>query len=131
MAESYVSATYHVIDVESQLRKRAEGIAVGLTVGTWTDLPAVQQERMRPYCGVVEDIQVLESLADGTVRAELRIGYPTVNLPARLPALLTTVFGKLSMDGKIRLQSLHLPDAYLRAFPGPQWGVAGVRDCLQ
>ncbi|WP_029421996.1 2,3-diketo-5-methylthiopentyl-1-phosphate enolase [Alicyclobacillus macrosporangiidus] len=128
--DRFVVATYVVEDEEKQLRKRADGIAIGLTVGSWTDLPATKQERMRPYCGRVEDIAVEERLPDGRVRARVAIGYPTVNFPARIPALLTTVFGKLSMDGKIRMVGLDLPASFARAFPGPKFGAAGVREVL-
>ncbi|MCL6517227.1 2,3-diketo-5-methylthiopentyl-1-phosphate enolase [Alicyclobacillus sp.] len=128
--ERFVLATYELEDEEKALKKRADGIAVGLTVGSWTDLPAAQQERMQPYCGRVEDITVLERLGEGRVRARITIGYPVVNFPARIPALLTTVFGKLSMDGRIRLVRLELPPAFVGAFPGPKFGAAGVREIL-
>jgi 2,3-diketo-5-methylthiopentyl-1-phosphate enolase len=126
----YVIATYQIEDSPSQLEKRAQGIAVGLTVGSWTDLPAVKQSAMKPYCGLVEGIEIVEELPEGRVRARIAIAYPTRNLTPSIPALLTTVFGKLSMDGVIRLVKLHLPDDYIRQFPGPKLGVAGIRQRL-
>jgi 2,3-diketo-5-methylthiopentyl-1-phosphate enolase len=124
----YVVAKYVLEDQAAQLSKRAEGIAVGLTVGSWTDLPAAKQESMKPYRGVVEGIEVIDKLPEGRVRAEITIGYPTVNLTPSIPAVLTTVFGKLSMDGVIRLVDLRLPAEFIAAFPGPKFGVAGVRE---
>lgn len=124
----FVSATYLLEDQANKLEKRAEGIAVGLTVGSWTDLPAAkQQERIR-HRGRVERIDVIaEGRRAGTVQATLTIGYPTANLVPQIPALLTTIFGKLSMDGQIRLIDIQLPDAFVRQFPGPKYGVDGIR----
>ncbi|MCL6625506.1 2,3-diketo-5-methylthiopentyl-1-phosphate enolase [Alicyclobacillus shizuokensis] len=126
----YVLATYELEDKPSALEKRAEGIAVGLTVGSWTDLPAAKQASMQPYRGVVEGIEIQEELTADRVRARITIGYPVANLVPSIAALLTTVFGKLSMDGVIRLVDLRLPTAYVRQFPGPKLGVQGVRERL-
>ncbi|HEY8343086.1 MAG TPA: 2,3-diketo-5-methylthiopentyl-1-phosphate enolase [Calditerricola sp.] len=126
MTNEWVVATYQVPD-DGDLRKKAESIAVGLTVGTWTDLPAARRAELEPYKGVVVDIRRGQVAADGSPVAHLAIGYPVCNLRADIPSLLTTVFGKLSMDGRIRLVDLKLPDAFVRAFPGPRLGIAGVR----
>ncbi|MGB8954303.1 MAG: 2,3-diketo-5-methylthiopentyl-1-phosphate enolase, partial [Tumebacillaceae bacterium] len=61
-------------------------------------------------------------------QALLTIAYPTANFTPDIPALLTTVFGKLSMDGMIRLVDLQLPTAYQSQFPGPKYGIAGLRE---
>ncbi|MCL6631394.1 MAG: 2,3-diketo-5-methylthiopentyl-1-phosphate enolase [Alicyclobacillus herbarius] len=129
-ASRYVLATYELEDKANALEKRAEGIAVGLTVGSWTDLPAAKQVSMQPYCGVVQGIEVLEELASDRVRARITIGYPVQNLTPSIAALLTTVFGKLSMDGVIRLTALQLPETYMQLFPGPKLGVQGIRERL-
>jgi 2,3-diketo-5-methylthiopentyl-1-phosphate enolase len=47
-----------------------------------------------------------------------------------LPALLVTVFGKLSMDGKIRLIDLEVSQDFASAFPGPKFGLEGIRNLL-
>jgi 2,3-diketo-5-methylthiopentyl-1-phosphate enolase len=126
----YVYATYILEDRPEQLERRAEGIAVGLTVGSWTDLPAAKQERMKPYTGVVKRIELRAERPGGRVQAAITIGYPTANFTPSIPALLTTVFGKLSMDGVIRLARLDLPDSFVQQFPGPKFGVSGVRERL-
>lgn len=129
MTNEWVVATYQVPD-DGDVRKKAESIAVGLTVGSWTDLPATRRAELEPYKGVVVDIRRGQVAADGSPVAHLAIGYPVRNLRADIPSLLTTVFGKLSMDGRIRLVDLKLPDAFARAFPGPRLGIAGVRQRL-
>jgi 2,3-diketo-5-methylthiopentyl-1-phosphate enolase len=124
----YVVATYLVEEQSSRLESRATSIAHGLTVGSWTDIPAALQPRMRPFCGVVEGVEVLAELSDGRVQAHLSIGYPIKNLTVSIPALLTTVFGKLSMDGTIKLVQLSLPGSWVRQFLGPKFGTQGLRE---
>ncbi|QCK82283.1 2,3-diketo-5-methylthiopentyl-1-phosphate enolase [Geobacillus kaustophilus NBRC 102445] len=131
---SAVMATYLLHD-ETDIRKKAEGIALGLTIGTWTDLPALEQEQLRKHKGEVVAIEELgEServnayFGKRLKRAIVKIAYPTVNFSADLPALLVTTFGKLSLDGEVRLLDLEFPDEWKRQFPGPRFGIDGIRD---
>lgn len=125
-----VIARYALTDRAENLSARAEGIAVGLTVGSWTDLPRATQERVEPFRGRIEEIRTVEAIDGHRVRAEIAIRYPMINLTDQIAALLTTVFGKLSMDGEIRLVDLTLPSAYLAQFQGAKFGVRGLRDRL-
>ncbi|MCL6549065.1 MAG: 2,3-diketo-5-methylthiopentyl-1-phosphate enolase [Alicyclobacillus sp.] len=111
------------------MERRAESIAIGLTVGSWTDLPAATKASVQAHCGRVVGIEVTGDAPGGQVQARISIGYPVINFTNQIAALLTTVFGKLSMDGTIRLVDLHLPDTYVRRFPGPKFGVDGIRSC--
>src|SRR6185437_8407495 len=96
--------------------KKAQSIAVGLTVGSWTDLPAAMQQKMEAHLGRVLSVDVHESSdADSERYADIRIAYPDVNFSRDLPALLVTVFGKLSMDGKIKLLDLDFSSDFVSA----------------
>lgn len=44
---SEITATYIVHDSKHQPEKKAEGIALGLTVGSWTDLPELDQLQLK------------------------------------------------------------------------------------
>lgn len=143
---SYVVATYRVRDMQEKLAARAEGIAVGLTVGSWTDLPQAKQPAVLEYCGQVRGIRVLDEADPGAlgethsgsqdqthsglVTAEISIAYPVHNFNGTIASILTTVFGKLSMDGEIRLVRLDLGETLQRQFQGPKFGVTGIRDML-
>ncbi|OKO96268.1 2,3-diketo-5-methylthiopentyl-1-phosphate enolase [Geobacillus proteiniphilus] len=127
-------ATYLLHD-ETDIRKKAEGIALGLTVGTWTDLPALEQEQLRKHKGEVVAIEELDEservnayFGKRLKRAIVKIAYPTVNFSADLPALLVTTFGKLSLDGEVRLLDLEFPDEWKQQFPGPRFGIAGIHE---
>ncbi|CUA79090.1 2,3-diketo-5-methylthiopentyl-1-phosphate enolase [Anoxybacillus suryakundensis] len=131
-----ITATYLIHD-DKDLAKKAEGIALGLTVGSWTDLPQLEQEQLKKHKGIVQSIEELEEdervntfFGKRLKRALVRISYPSVNFSADLPAILTTTFGKLSLDGTIKLIDLTFSDELKRAFPGPRFGIDGIREKL-
>jgi 2,3-diketo-5-methylthiopentyl-1-phosphate enolase len=130
--DSYSKATYRLYDDKADFHKKAQGIAVGLTVGSWTDLPEAAKEQMQKHLGQV--VSVVEHEPEGTESgeryADITIAYPDLNFSRDLPAFLVTAFGKLSMDGKIKLIDIEPSAQFLNAFPGPKFGVQGVRGLL-
>jgi 2,3-diketo-5-methylthiopentyl-1-phosphate enolase len=129
----YCLATYRCYDQKADFAKKATGIAVGLTVGSWTELPEAQKAQMEKHLGKVVSVEVHEPPAEssGTERyADIQIAYPDVNFSRDIPALLVTVFGKLSMDGQIKLIDLSFSPDFLSGFSGPKFGLQGVRNLL-
>jgi 2,3-diketo-5-methylthiopentyl-1-phosphate enolase len=124
--KDFVVATY-LVHGHLNFYKKAQEIAVGLTVGTWTDLPKAKKEQMIPHLGKVIEVKVLKHNSDESPKALLMIGYPLVNMNPDIPSILTTVFGKLSMDGQIKLVDILVPDSLLSKFPGPRFGIDGIR----
>lgn len=134
---SEVIATYLVHDAKGDLRKKAEGIALGLTIGSWTDLPLLEQEQLKAHKGRVVEVSQLEScektnhyLGKPVTRGKIKIAYPSLNYSHDLPAILTTVFGKLSLDGEVKLLDLEFSDEIKKAFPGPKFGISGIRELV-
>lgn len=127
MAE-HIRVTY--LTQAKDLWKKAEAIAVGMTVGSWTDLPAARQEELRPYLGEALAAEPLADLENGEKRGLITVGYPAGNFTRDIPSLLTGIFGKLSMDGKIKLIDVELPPSFLAGFPGPAYGIEGIRKLL-
>lgn len=134
----YTTATYRVFDDKADFHKKATGIAVGLTVGSWTELPEVKKQHMEKHLGQV--VSVIEhepeaGAAPGSLAAEryadITIAYPEINFSRDIPALLVTTFGKLSMDGRIKLLDLNVSSAFRAGCPGPKFGIEGVRELLQ
>ncbi|OLN23739.1 2,3-diketo-5-methylthiopentyl-1-phosphate enolase [Domibacillus antri] len=125
---SEVIATYRLFDRNGNFEKKAEGIALGLTIGSWTDLPHLEQEQLKKHKGGVVSIQETgRETAEGK-EADITIAYPAANFSADLPAILVTVFGKLSLDGVIRLMDLDFSHDLAKRFPGPKYGVEGIRE---
>ena len=126
-----VKATYLVHSIEENLEKKAEGIALGLTVGSWTDLPLLEQEQLKKHKGRVVRVESLGTIAghfpETRTKGIIEIAYPTANFSADIPAILTTTFGKLSLDGEIKLTDLSFEETLLNHFPGPKFGIEGIR----
>jgi 2,3-diketo-5-methylthiopentyl-1-phosphate enolase len=120
-------ATYNLKDIKGNPLKKAEEIALGLTVGSWTDLPELEQNQLQKHKGKVVSV---EEVSDTEGEALIKIAYPHLNFSADLPAILTTVFGKLSLDGKVKLLDLEFPESLKGSFPGPRFGVNGIREKL-
>jgi len=129
MAE--VIATYLVHSIEDNLEKKAEGIALGLTIGSWTDLPLLEQEQLRKHKGRVVQVDRLGTTTayfpQPRTKGLIKIAYPAVNFSPDLPAILITTFGKLSLDGEIKLIDLTFSEELLTKFPGPKFGIDGIR----
>jgi 2,3-diketo-5-methylthiopentyl-1-phosphate enolase len=127
---SEITATYIVHDAKHNPEKKAEGIALGLTVGSWTDLPELDQKQLKKHKGRVVSVEGSGLDANSDTVATIKIAYPAINFSPDLPAILTTVFGKLSLDGKIKLVDLEFGDELKKAFPGPRFGIEGIRNKL-
>ena len=132
---SGVSALYQVYGKPGSFEKRADGIALGLTIGSWTDLPLIEQEQLKKHKGniisVTEFEHIQHPLKPDQIKAEIKINYPNANFSADLPAILTTVFGKLSLDGEVKLLDLEFSPELLDQFPGPRFGIESIRDQLE
>ncbi|MGF7049886.1 2,3-diketo-5-methylthiopentyl-1-phosphate enolase [Paenibacillus sp. DS2015] len=126
------TATYRIYDDKVDFRKKAESIAIGMTVGSWTELPQAKRDSMQKHLGQVLNVDIYETVgtSTGTRYADITIAYPDVNFSHDIPALLVTVFGKISMDGQIKLINLGFSESFLSAFPGPKFGIAGIRQQL-
>ena len=121
-----IIATYRLgLGARDDLEKKAEQIALGQTVGAWTAIqaePAVWERHRGEVVGT-------EHL-DGSV-GTAQIAFPTANCEPDIPSLLTMVFGKVSLDGRIKLLDLELPPEWLAHFPGPKFGIPGLRARLR
>ncbi|MCP3760795.1 2,3-diketo-5-methylthiopentyl-1-phosphate enolase [Domibacillus sp. A3M-37] len=124
---SEVIATYRLFDQKGAFEKKAEGIALGLTVGSWTDLPILEQEQLKHHKGRVLSIRKTGIETAYGQEADIEIAYPAANFSADLPAILVTVFGKLSLDGAVRLIDLSFSEELASLFTGPKFGVEGIR----
>ena len=131
---SRLTATYQLYGKPGSFEKKAEGIALGLTIGSWTDLPLLEQEQLKHHKGNVVSVSEFNDephpLKPEQIKAEVKISYPSANFSADLPAILTTVFGKLSLDGEVKLLDLDFAEELLAHFPGPRFGIEGIRELL-
>ena len=61
----------------------------------------------------------------GLYQTEVTIAYPEANFSADIPAVLTTIFGKLSLDGKVKLVDIEFSERFKSCLPGPVFGIEG------
>ena len=78
----------------------------------------------------------VECAAQGPVHAaRVTIAHPHGNFGPRIPNLLSAVCGEGVFFSPgiplIRLQDIRFPEAYLAAFEGPRFGIAGLRERLK
>ncbi|MBJ8029814.1 RuBisCO large subunit C-terminal-like domain-containing protein [Bacillus cereus group sp. N21] len=135
---SGITATYLIHDDSHNLNQKAEQIAHGLTIGSWTHLPHLLQKQLKQHKGNVIHVEQLEEqehvntyLGKKATRGLIKIHYPSLNFSPDLPAILTTTFGKLSLDGEVKLIDLTFSDDLKEHFPGPKFGIEGIRNLLQ
>lgn len=118
-----ITATYEIKRTDA-VATVADKIALELTVGTWTELPHLEQEQLQAYRGEVVSTTHTETTSRFTIR------YPLHNVSPDFSSILTTTFGKLSLDDSIRLIDLTLPETLAPHFKGAKFGVTGIRELL-
>lgn len=119
-----IIATYEIKHTD-HVERVAEKIAHELTVGTWTELNHLEQYQLQAFRGEV----IATSQQETTSRFSIR--YPLHNVTPDFSSILTTTFGKLSLDPNVQLVDLSLPEELASDFPGAAFGVEGVRDILR
>lgn len=132
--EEFVFAKYIVTASTMDYLKLAGEIAVEQTCGTWTKVPGETDELVKRHGGkVVSAFEVPDytyEVHEGPRTFILEIAFPVINFGSQIPMLLTTVIGNISMMGSLKLVDLVFPKSFTDAFPGPRFGVEGLRKYL-
>lgn len=116
-----VVATYDIAGSPEAARLRAESIAVEQTIEFPADL--VAEDDIRGH--IIGRIEALDQVGDDRSRA--RISYAVETIGGELPQLLNVLFGNCSLFPGVRLVGLDLPPELLATFPGPRYGIDGLR----
>lgn len=143
MADERIVATY-LIETPHAPMAAAEAMA-RQTTGTFTSVPGETADLQRRFQPRIDRVTELETVDRPTlpgsrppkgagppryVRAEVVLSFPLDNVGTNLPVMLSMVRGNLfelpEVSG-LRLADLELPEAFARAYPLPQFGVAGTR----
>ena len=115
-----IRATYRITAAESESRARAQALAaeqsVEMPLGAITDPHVLAEvlatvEEIRPHAGCFE---VVLGIAPATTGGEAS-------------QLANMLFGNCSLQPEVALVDVEFPDGYARAFPGPRYGVEGIR----
>lgn len=120
----------------AEIIKTAVMMATEQTTGTWVRVPGETEDMMKKFRGKVLSIwEIPDTEQDGTTTDDVRsfviqLGFPWKNFGPQLPMMLTTVFGNISMIGDIKLLDIQFPKKFVEGFPGPRFGIDGIRKML-
>jgi len=115
-----ILATYRITASESESKVRAEALAAEQSVEmpvTAIDDPRVltdilaQVKAIRPHAG---DFEVVLAIATETTGGEAS-------------QLANMLFGNCSLQPEVELIDVELPQGYEKTFPGPRFGIDGIR----
>jgi ribulose-bisphosphate carboxylase large chain len=125
-SDKSVIATYYV-DAGSTTMKAGEQIAIEESIGTWTTV-GTTRENVKRLAGRVFDYQLG---SEGIIK----IAYPLelFDIDSGIPNLLSIVAGNLfglASLRSVKLLDIELPKEYLRCFPGPRFGIEGIREII-
>lgn len=138
-----IRLTYR-IETPGDIRRMAEKIASDQTTGTFVPVPGETPDLKARCAARVTDIRMLEPYASPSYpqdriasdnptpyhRADIDVDFPLDVIGTDIAALVTIAFGGVfSVRGLsgVRIVGLKLPPDFIRAYPGPGFGIAGSR----
>lgn len=138
VSHKYLIAVYHAKIPRSQnVIKMAEQLAVGQTIGTWTEVPGINEEFRDKYAGKVVGIYdvppcELESQMDGEYRDYIiHLAFPEIHSFGNLTILLTSLLGNdASTSVRVKLMDIIFSPDYVAQFSGPLWDIQSLRDLV-
>ncbi|MDH3942673.1 MAG: RuBisCO large subunit C-terminal-like domain-containing protein [Anaerolineae bacterium] len=129
--EAYLIGTYIFQAETADYFKFGGAVAIEQSTGSWVRLPQETAELVDAHgVRVIDVFEVPDHEFDspaGERTFVLKLAFPIVNIGYQLPMLLNTVFGVVSLMGVVKMVDLELPKSYVEHFPGPQFGVDGMR----
>ena len=132
-AEDYVIATYLCSRNSISVVKDAWSLANGQSTGTWVqvadDSDQVRETAAAKVLAVYEVPHYEDSLPPETGERSsiVIVAYPLINIGNQIPQMLTTVLGNVSLTGKVKLLDIRFPKKFVKTFPGPLFGIDGLR----
>ncbi len=107
------------------IKEAANKIALESSVGTWDKVSGLNEKIIKELGAKVFSIK----------KDQVKIAYPIKifelgNLPSILSGVAGNIFGMKAIK-KLRLEDIKFPKRLIKSFPGPKYGVKGVRKMLK
>ena len=115
-----ILATYRITAPESESRARAQALAVEQSVEM--PLSAITDEAV--LRDVVATVESIEPQANGF---DVVLGIAPSTTGREASQLMNMIFGNCSMQPEVELIDVEFPDGFAKSFPGPRYGVEGIR----
>lgn len=123
--EEYIICEY-TVKSDLDIKTAGKRIAEEESTGTWTHPKTLSEDIFERYGAKVTK----------AVDNRVRIGYPIIDfsgdiggIPQILSIIAGNLFGLESLEG-VRLVHLELPSKVVKKYPGPQFGITGLRKIL-
>ncbi len=129
--KSDVVCTFYLKPSSSvSLEQAAEAVAAESSIGTWTDISTMNKSIYNMRARVFK----IEAGARKT-SAIIKVAYPAKlfepgNMPQILSSIAGNIFGMKSVSA-LRLLDVNFPKSITKSFPGPRYGILGVRKLLK
>lgn len=117
-----IIVTYQLNGKPDEAPKRADEISVEQTIEFPKDLVDDGDIRTK-IIGHVEECSLIDS---ETTR--VKISYAWDLCADELPQLMNVIFGNISIQPGIKVVNLQLPEIAKEKFPGPSFGIEGIRN---
>jgi len=123
--EEYIICEY-TVKSDLDIKTAGKRIAEEESTGTWTHPTTLSKDIFKKYGAKVTE-------AEGN---RVRIGYPLIDfsgdiggIPQILSIIAGNLFGLEALEG-VKLVHLELPSKIVKQYPGPQFGITGIRKIL-
>ncbi len=122
MSAGRILATYRIAASESESRARAEALAAEQSV----EMPvaAIGDEHV-----LKEIVARVESIEPHAGEFIVVLGLAPATTGNEASQLLNMLFGNCSLQPEVELLDVAFPAGYERNFPGPRFGIEGIRTC--
>jgi ribulose-bisphosphate carboxylase large chain len=115
-----ILATYRITASESESRVRADALAAEQSVEM--PLGAIGDERV-----LREVVATVESIRPHAGYFDVVIGIAPATTGNEASQLMNMLFGNCSLQPEVELVDVRFPAGFEKAFPGPRFGIAGIR----
>jgi ribulose-bisphosphate carboxylase large chain len=115
-----IRATYRIAASASESRARAEALAAEQSV----EMPVAAIDDRRVLDEVLARV---EEIRPGEGHFDVVLGIAPSTTGNEASQLLNMLFGNCSLQPEVQLVDVELPQGYARAYPGPRFGIEGIR----
>ncbi|MBL8515441.1 MAG: ribulose 1,5-bisphosphate carboxylase [Betaproteobacteria bacterium] len=113
------------VERNANIRERAKAIAIEQSV----EVPLAAITKQRVLDEIVGRVERIEDLPDGAHRVTISLATETIG--GETAQLMSMIYGNISLAEDVQILDVDLPDDLLAAFPGPRFGIDGLRKLTQ
>ncbi|MEW6048875.1 MAG: RuBisCO large subunit C-terminal-like domain-containing protein [Bacillota bacterium] len=133
--DQHVVATYYFEQEDVTDHLELVGfMTLEASTGGWIDFPGETPDVRKNLGAKVVGYYPVPQVREGVKGAIVQVAFPLkgpVGWEGDIPMLLTAVAGNItSMPGRVILEDIWFPKSLCNVFPGPRFGVDGIRELL-